>query len=175
MLLLEPFIEPAYGNPSISLPNGTNKTVHQIMHESRIRFETLLRVYYLRHSFATYAPVMLQFLSVFGFLTLKEAMAEPDPNSKDNPYRSSVILATIGLENQGRQAYLANAMFRLLVSKVPPDVADAIRQYCSQDSTGAIVEIQPAFTRSAYPVHVVSINADAEEQRLNNLLEELKI
>ncbi|RGP77123.1 hypothetical protein FLONG3_4638 [Fusarium longipes] len=154
MLLLESFVESVHAHPSIALPDGTKMTAQEISHEARIRFETLLRVFYLRHSFATYAPVMLQFLSFFGFLTLKEVMAEPDPSSKANPYKSSVILAILGLENQARQAYLANAMFRLLIDQVPPDVADAMSQYYSQDSMDAILEIQPAFTRSAYPVNV---------------------
>ena len=54
-------------------------------------------------------------------------------------------------------------------------MADVTSQYCSLNVPGAVVEIQPAYVRSAYPIHMVSINADAEEQRLDRLIEELKI
>ena len=169
MLLLESFVPSEKDNPSITLLDGMTKPIRAIVHEATIRFETLVRVYYLRHSFSTYAPVMVQFLSVLGFLSAQKAATNP------SDHQSSMILATLGLENQARQAYLANAIFKLLFSKIPPGMADVTSQYCSLNATGAVVEIQPAYVRSAYPIHMVSINADAEEQRLDRLIEELKI
>lgn len=174
MLLLEPFVASGQDSTSITLPNGKSKPVRVILDESRVGFETLIRVYYLRHSFETYAPVMVQFLSVLGFLSVQRAMTEPISPGALKPYQSSVILATLGLSNQAQQAFLANAMFRLLFSKVPPSMTDVTNQYCSLN-TSAIVEMQPAHAKSAYPVHMVSINADAEEQRMNRLLEKLKM
>ncbi|RFN49081.1 zn(2)-c6 fungal-type DNA-binding domain protein [Fusarium flagelliforme] len=169
MLLLEPFVASEKDNPSITLLDGMTKPIRAIVHEATIRFETLIRAYYLRHSFSTYAPVMVQFLSVLGFLSAQKAAINPAD------HQSSMILATLGLENQAQQAYLANAMFKLLFSKIPPGMADVTSQYCSLNVAGAVVEIQPAYVRSAYPIHMVSINADAEEQRLDRLIEELKI
>nr|CEG05068.1 unnamed protein product [Fusarium clavum] len=169
MLLLEPFVACEKDNPSITLLDGMVKPIRAIIHEATIRFETLVRVSYLRHSFSTYAPVMVQFLSVLGFLSAQKAAIKP------SEHQSSMILATFGLEKQAQQAYLANAMFKLLFSKIPPGMADVTSQYCSLNVAGAVVEIQPAYVRSAYPIHMVSINADAEEQRLDRLLEELKI
>ena len=169
MLLLEPFVAREKDNPSITLLDGMAKPTHAIVHEATIRFETLIRAYYLRHSFSTYEPVMLQFLSVLGFLSVQKAATNPDD------HQSSMILATVGLENQAQQAYLANAVFKLLFNKIPASMADVTSQYCSLNVTGPVVEIQPAYVRSAYPVHMVSINADAEEQRLDRLIEELKI
>ena len=54
-------------------------------------------------------------------------------------------------------------------------MADVTSQYCSLNVPGAVVEIQPAYVRSAYPIHMLSINADAEEQRLDRVIKELKI
>ncbi|KAJ4117481.1 hypothetical protein NW768_010844 [Fusarium equiseti] len=172
MLLLEPFIASEKDNPSITLLDGMTKPVRAIVHEATIRFETLVRVYYLRHSFSTYAPVMIQFLSILGFLSARKAAASAGTTSD---FQSSLILATMGLENQAQQAYIANAMFRVLFSKIPPGMADVTSQYCSLNSTRGVTEIQPAYVKSAYPIHMVSINADADEQRLNRLIEELKI
>ena len=90
MLLLEPFVACEKDNTSIALLEGMAKSIRALVHEATIRFETLVRAYYLHHSFNTYAPVMVQFLSVLGFLSAQKAVTNP------SEHQSSMTLATLG-------------------------------------------------------------------------------
>jgi hypothetical protein len=55
---------------ALSTPHGPITTISNITGKSEALFETVLRLYYLRHSFMTYYPIMMQFLSVLGFATV---------------------------------------------------------------------------------------------------------
>ncbi|KAJ4024901.1 hypothetical protein NW752_002355 [Fusarium irregulare] len=90
MLLLESFVACEKDNTSIALLEGMTKSIRALVHEATIRFETLVRAYYLHHSFNTYAPVMVQFLSVLGFLSAQKAVTNP------SKHQSSMTLATLG-------------------------------------------------------------------------------
>lgn len=45
-------------------------------------------------------------------------------------------------------------------------MADITSQYCSLNTIIGVQEIQPAYVRSAYPTHMVSIDEDAEELKI---------
>ncbi|SCO87699.1 uncharacterized protein FRV6_11826 [Fusarium oxysporum] len=174
MLLFQPFVAKNLGDTCIPMLSGPERSIKQILQEAKGRFETILRVYYLRHSFVSYAPVMLQYLSVFGFVSTEDVKEAKSPSAAEDA-RSSLILATHGLESQARGAHLTNTVFRLIYKNLPNDVANTACKYFSLKTTEPGGQIQPSLIRSSYPVHMVRIDSDAEEIRLNNHLRQLQV
>lgn len=144
------------------------------MRDSKARFETILRLYYLRHSFITHAPIMVQFLLVLGFSLAGEVPEAPPPPERLEESKSSLMLATQGLYHQAQGAHLSNTVFRLLYNALPTDAANIADRYFSLKKTDTSSQVLSQYIRAAYPVNVVSMNDDAEEQRLSRLLQKLQ-
>lgn len=117
---------------------------------------------------------MLQFLSVLGFAVLGEAKIAQPPSERLVDFRSSLILAIQGLYYQGRAANLSNTVFHLLYDELPVDTINIANTYLSSKKPDTDSQVLSKYVRAAYPINVASIDADAEEKRLNHLLQKLQ-
>ncbi|KAF2655837.1 hypothetical protein K491DRAFT_778387 [Lophiostoma macrostomum CBS 122681] len=167
MLLFEPFLASKMNTVPLATLTGSKTTVKDIIKETQTRFETIIRLYYLRHSFTTYAPVMLQFLSVLGFANVRDART---PSDRLEDQISSLLLAIHGLHHQGSAAHLSNTVFRLLYKESPIDAVNIANRYLGFEEPDMDSDLMTRYTKAAFPVNVVGIDADVEDQRLNKLL-----
>lgn len=176
MLLFEPFLDPHESQTLIPTPLGTTTTVTEVKKQSEANFEIIIRLYYLRHGFATYSPVMLQFLSVLGFSFMKKIQtAPPSSTSVGEDSKSSLLLAALGLNHQGRSAYLSHSIFRLMYEGLPLDAMNLVNTYLDLEKADLSSQMFVEYVRAAYPVNMASIDDDAEERSVENLLQNLKV
>ncbi|KAK1955724.1 hypothetical protein LY78DRAFT_423597 [Colletotrichum sublineola] len=175
-LLFGPSVSSDLRDASVAIePTHTQTTVQKIMQTSKAGFETVARLYYVRHSFSTYAPVMLQFLSVLGFEYAGAMESVQPPFRSAEESRSSLLLALHGLSEQAQSSFLSNTVFHLLFDTLPTETASSANAHLTLRAAEVDSQTKADYVRAAFPVNMVSINADAEERRLNNLLQRLHV
>ena len=102
MCIFKPHIVSGNFGPGVLLQPTVlefDKTPQQIVAEARAQFETLVRLYYLRHSFPYFDPLMVHFLSVFSFSSIDDlSQTNTDPERAEATY-SSIVLSAKGIRD----------------------------------------------------------------------------
>ncbi|KAK4661170.1 LOW QUALITY PROTEIN: uncharacterized protein QC763_704630 [Podospora pseudopauciseta] len=106
----------------------------------RTQYETLLRLYYLRHGFEALDVFIMVSLMTLAFITTKEledtrlSLAQP-PSEEQKAHidslRATLVLCTRGLYDQGKSYYLSQTIFRLVRSGMHVDEKELLREYAS--------------------------------------------
>ncbi|CAO2648428.1 Nn.00g076950.m01.CDS01 [Neocucurbitaria sp. VM-36] len=154
----------------------TQKSAH-------IRFETLMRLWYLRHSFRSYDAWVTLFLTYLGNLALNsldvdESTASGPSSSALELRRSTVVLSINGLNSQSHCYYLGALLSRSMIDRLGAD--DMARLGSHISSSGSQVEgpfdSQACFSLSIgmWPLPNVKIVDNPDSASLNNLLKELR-
>ena len=152
MDLLKPFI----GHPWIlraphrRFPDQSPRSAFQ---DAMVRFETTLRLYYLRHGYETLDIFLMQFLGVLASLMM-ELMAENEGKPVVESLRSTLLLAAKGIWHQGQSTYVAGAVTRLLARSMRAEDVGLLRRYIKlepaqlrgRESLGPIQSIWPYFS-----------------------------
>lgn len=109
-----------------------------IIHHAEIRLETLLRLYYLRHSFESYDPLLMHWLMFLGDVVLQRLDHHTSHSSSGNSptipldlesLRSTLILCAKGLWDQGRNYHIAVLVYRLLRDRMKASDLDILRTH----------------------------------------------
>jgi hypothetical protein len=91
-----------------------------IVDDAKIRLETLIRLYYLRHGFKWHDPNLVQYLTLLGgaalnnIRTLGKQPATSTSTADLTALRSTLLLCLKGLHDQGKNFYLSRVVLRLL-------------------------------------------------------------
>lgn len=110
---------------SASLPQlFDGKTALQIQNEAYIRFETIMRIRYFRHSFKAYDGWGLLFLIYLGNLAL-DSLSNTSPDSLANlatkdVIRSTAILCINGLVAQSQSVYAGTLLSCSMIERLKP-------------------------------------------------------
>ncbi|OTB20707.1 hypothetical protein K445DRAFT_372281 [Daldinia sp. EC12] len=114
-------------------------TWHNIITHAEVRLETLLRLYYLRHSFEAYDPLLMHWLMFLGDTTLRKidesgtimppAIAALAPPADVESLRSTLILCAKGLYDQGHNYHIAVLVYRLLRDRMKANDLDLMRTH----------------------------------------------
>ncbi|KAI0887566.1 uncharacterized protein GGS22DRAFT_186400 [Annulohypoxylon maeteangense] len=128
-------------------------TWQNVITHAEVRLETLLRLYYLRHSFESYDPLLMHWLMFLGdsiLLKLDSPQAIlqiPSYHPRPNPesLRSTLILCAKGLYDQSRNFHIAVLLYRLLRDRMKANDLDLLRTHIfaspsSSSSSGVIAE-----------------------------------
>lgn len=112
-------------------------TWQNIITHAEVRLETLVRLYYLRHSFEAYDPLLMHWLMFLGDAILQKldgtggtpttAMAMTPTNFES--LRSTLILCAKGLYDQKRNYHIAAIVFRLLRDRMKANDVDLLRTH----------------------------------------------
>ncbi|KAI9694868.1 MAG: hypothetical protein M1822_000484 [Bathelium mastoideum] len=143
-----------------------SESPQRILAHAKICLETLIQLYYLRHSFNHYNPMMVHFLSILNSISINKLKLSGDSSEEAAVIQSSVILATQGFRDQGRHCYLARTISRAVFNSV-----DLVRAHFP-DNDSALEESEAddplvlQHVRSTFPVGIVSIADDIEKKRL---------
>ncbi|KAF2656565.1 hypothetical protein K491DRAFT_767645 [Lophiostoma macrostomum CBS 122681] len=103
---------------SVLAPNEAQNPSAHILHDARIALETLLRLYYLRHTFDSLNSML------FPIITLTYGLAIGDLNHSSFDFiprdalHSTLILSAKYMESQGRCYYLANLVRLAMKSRM---------------------------------------------------------
>ncbi|KAI1637477.1 hypothetical protein F4809DRAFT_649889 [Biscogniauxia mediterranea] len=106
-----------------------------ILGQSKACFETLVRLYYLRHGFGSYDATLVQFLPLLGFSSLRDLTTD---NARLEELRSTVVLCAKGLWEQGQNSFAARALFRLYLASLGPAEARLVRDAVAVDPPPAL-------------------------------------
>ncbi|KAH8646343.1 hypothetical protein BX600DRAFT_490687 [Xylariales sp. PMI_506] len=117
--------------------NKKSSLANDVVSMSTRNWETLLRLYYLRHGFDSADMFLTQTLVVLGFLTTNTLPPAPEPSQPAptpaaaadlEANRSSLILAAKGLRDQGRIFYLSRVTLSLLEGGMRPEEKQLLGQ-----------------------------------------------
>lgn len=141
-----------------------------ILHEAETLLEIIQRLYYLRHSFEAYDPIMAFFLSLFGFLSIDRLKRSDNEPGKAKSALSAITLAIKGANDQGRHCHIARVMARLLCNEMDPSQARLL------NDVGAIAKSEAGdrllrHISSSLPVSIVGNIDDAHAKRVDRLIQ----
>src|SRR6266480_2752329 len=154
-----------------TLAQRTEKTPQEVVLDARIRLETLLRLYYLRHSFEALDAHLIHFFALLGFMSLNDIKTDVD-SPIINDQRSLLILCLKGLRDQGQCFYFGQSLFCLMRDGMRPEDDDLLKRYVD------VAEIEKnqlrgfQQVRSQYAINVVGIDDNPENQRVSDLVKE---
>ena len=149
------------------------KRAAETLSHAVIRLETVIRLYYLRHSFEFCDTYMTYPLWTLANTLMKAksgrqmAVFHEAPDSLEH-LRSTLVLCLRGLADQSRHAHMAGVIFRLLFERQTPEDADIIGRYIPLD----ILEDRSAMdhpVRSACPLHADGANENPDMSRPEDL------
>ncbi|KAI5867928.1 hypothetical protein GGS23DRAFT_591738 [Durotheca rogersii] len=112
----------------VKLTPNLEVTWHNIIRYAEVRLETLLRLYYLRHSFECYDPLLMQYLMLLGDTTLEKLHNATEPEDLE-ALRSTLVLCAKGLYDQGHNYHIAVLVFRLMRDRMKENDFDLLRTH----------------------------------------------
>jgi hypothetical protein len=131
--------------------------------------ETVLRLYYLRHSFEHTDTFLTYFLSILANMTI-ENMNSDSVSSDDvetlKILRATLILAVKGLYDQGQHVYVSSVICRLMRDRMTDKDMNALRRHTTWEDNQPLV---PQYVRSAFPVTIVKQDEDWQMETVENL------
>jgi hypothetical protein len=149
----------------------------QQLSHARICFETVMRLYYLRHGFEIPDGHMAHnslFLAYKGLsqrnlsLDANEVMDEKSVPAEEA--RSTLILAAKALADQGKNYYLPRALLEIVENEMLPNDRNAARQYVTlhvDDSES--LQARKDCISSRYPVGDWTVQVERNRRRLDIL------
>ncbi|KAH7186633.1 hypothetical protein DER44DRAFT_816856 [Fusarium oxysporum] len=131
--------------------------------------ETVLRLYYLRHSFEHGDTYLTYFLSILANTTIENMNRDsvsPDDVEALKILRATLILAVKGLYDQGQHVYVSSAMCRLIRDRMTNEDMNALRRHTTWKDDQPLV---PHYVRSTFPVTIVMLDEDWQMETVENL------
>lgn len=146
---------------------------------SRACFETILRLYYLRHGFEYSDTYITHHLAVLAFMTLDQLKLS-NPLSTDTASqapglddgRSTLILTVKGLNDQGRNYYTPFALYHVVRSQMNSADVDSLYKWMSvhhDDNTAS--QLRMNHVQAQYPINIANMTEHPEKQRLGDLIQ----
>ncbi|KAF4430454.1 Nitrogen assimilation transcription factor nirA [Fusarium acutatum] len=155
-----------------STPALVDESVQKVLSDAKIKMETLLRLYYLRHGFESYDIFVISPLAFIGFMLAKTLDSSETAGLESR--RSTVVLVAKGLQDQSQNCYLARLVFRILKSSVGRENQFLIKEVDNEkedDEAQRVIEEQ---VKSSWPIDLEWIDVDPEKKRLDNLIRRTK-
>ena len=144
-----------------------------IVQHCRVSLELLMRLYYLRHGFEYWDTLLLQFLMVQGFNSLRELYSSQtymDPTQR-NMILSTVFLCLKGLREQGNSIYLAEAVFTMMRGNIHPSDMEPLQLLFDIEKEEERKVLVAGQIRSNWPINIISLTDDPEQKRFDRLIE----
>ncbi len=156
----------------------------QIVTQANAELESILRIYYLRHSFEAYDPTLAILLAHLASLTLeplKELEQDPTsaPSETSESLLSTLILCFHGLYEQSKSSYVAGILLTIMKKRLSVDVRNAIGRHVAieepDSDTDSVDEINTEYSQQILSELVLpgaSLSDDPKRWRLKNLMDE---
>lgn len=154
----------------VSLVASAHEAAGETLAHASIQFETVMRLYYLRHSFEycdTYLTHSLNMLCNMVMESRASGCSSQHADASEH-LRSTLVLSLKGLADQGRHIYITAVIFKLLCDRQTPDDLNLLGTYVGLDN----LENRSTFeerVHSAYPLETSTAN-NPEPSRLENIV-----
>ncbi|KAK3301063.1 uncharacterized protein B0H64DRAFT_382525 [Chaetomium fimeti] len=146
------------GSPEMPLAH----TPRDIYNEAVNHFETVVRLYYLRHGFEATDSFLLHFLGFLNHITMN-AIETSAGSSFLEARRSTMLLLTKGIHDQSRVHFVAAAVLRLQVGLMRPEDVDLLKQFVDIESDQLIFGPLKQTVHTAWPVYSIGLETKAEQ------------
>ncbi|PON25487.1 hypothetical protein TGAM01_v205781 [Trichoderma gamsii] len=146
----------------------------ELLSSSKRSFETLIRLYYLRHGFKALDYFMVQYLSMLAFMAHGAIHASMHETTLQS-LQSTILLATMGLRDQSASFYTGRMVFKAVRKGMRSEEIELIDRFTAQ---GRRIESQPPpgwRAISSWGLDFGSISADRAASNLGKLFEEARI
>ncbi|KAK4460166.1 hypothetical protein QBC42DRAFT_272974 [Cladorrhinum samala] len=185
--------------PAASLPASPPSLppIQAIISQARAHYESVLRLYYLRHGFEGFDPFLTVGLLTIFFLTLEEikaARSKPSSTSTSHPsspsslassysarpetdidsLRSTLVLCAKGLHDQGKSYFLAQTLFKLVRDAMDGQDKELLKEYVTlQEDDPRDEEAREQLMRGLWPLAASSTQSDRGAESPSRASEEL--
>jgi hypothetical protein len=152
-----------------------SKSPQELILAATTSLETLLRIYYLRHSFEQLDTFLLQPLLEVATLRQKE-VASAKTSAESESMHATLVLCVQGFRDQGRHHFLGRTLLQLMRSSLPTNVVALVDKhlYADHDSHKATANVTASQIHSSWPVNIAGDSEDPEMQRLSAVLRRLE-
>jgi hypothetical protein len=142
----------------------------KLISQAYIRIETLVRLYYTRHSLEAYDSFMMYYLVFLGNHVI-DSLEQGCPPHYIDAYRSTLILCARSLYDQGLHIYLTQLVYSVLRNRMPKRERDLLLTYI-KDGPAEDQQLILQHTRSQFPLPIIKINEDPSTAYISQLVEE---
>lgn len=161
-----------------SLPlDGPITSAGELSGRAVMHLETVIRLYYLRHSFSHCDSFLIYFLSILARATL-ETMGTYTHKPVLDPQqirilRSTVLLCMKGMNEQGQNNYIAEVVYRLIKSTLSPQDLDALQANVNLVELTEDDLFVAKQCRSHWPMPGVKVYDNPRDQAVDKTLDRL--
>ncbi|KAL6697014.1 hypothetical protein J3F84DRAFT_371912 [Trichoderma pleuroticola] len=159
---------------SISTYNANDdELLQEAISAAMIRLETIVRIYYLRHSYESCNTYLTFFFSNVGFAALERLRASTVDHELFKHLMSTLILCIKGLYDLGKHVHVASAVYRLLRNRLLPQDLRFLQGYIHWNITEDDDPLIISHVQSEWPIPIVGREKDPEAAKLENLARRL--
>lgn len=123
---------------------------HKLSSALRARYESLVRCYYVRHSFTHVVPELSESLFFFSSLCLAALSSGACTEGRDS---TALLLCAKGIHDGAHSDYMIVLMFNLLESKIDPRDSAVVDYFRTIKADSRIEEPNAKYIRSEWPVY----------------------
>jgi hypothetical protein len=145
------------------------QTPRDIYIDAVTHFETLIRLYYLRHGFEGTDIFLLHFLGLLNHITMS-AIETSTGSSFLEARRSTLLLLTKGIHDQSHVHFFARAILRYQVSLMRLEDVELLKQFVEIEEDQVIYGPLEQTLHSDWPVYEVGFEARDEHLRQGRTL-----
>lgn len=162
--------------------NSTNIATERLLADSqgalahsKVCFETLIRLYYLRHGFDGADVFFTHHLALLAWRsqTCLKYLPTTSPSSHFEDIRSTLILAVKGLHAQGKNYYFSQTVFWAVHRGMSAADAELMYRYAEIRKEDVIIgQLRAKHVQTEYPCIVLDKSGHPEKQRLGDMIQE---
>ncbi|PVI08060.1 hypothetical protein DM02DRAFT_608166 [Periconia macrospinosa] len=143
-----------------------------VLSNANLMLETVMRLYYMRHSFQLYDPWITFALTIVGNNAIENLASHSGNNSRSRDgYLSTLILSAQGLLNQGSNYHLATLVAVQLQSAMQPSDLQLVQTYVTAagvDKSDQRLMVQ--HSHSHWVIPLIGISDDPKKYTLKELV-----
>ncbi|KAF5506420.1 Nitrogen assimilation transcription factor nit-4 [Colletotrichum siamense] len=157
--------------PLLAASKGRDATLQKVVADAKKYLQTLIRLYYLRHGYEAMDLFLVIPLMLTGYDCIN-AILEEKSEHQIEILRSTLILVAKGLQNQRRNHYLAEALFRVIRGRMRPQEVVLLRSSMTFDDDQEMEKHDMVqAVRSHWPVSIVKTQEEVDDHILTHLVE----
>jgi hypothetical protein len=174
--LFEPFVAIETSRQATNEVTVLDKTPQEIVRDAKCHFDTLFRLFYLRHSFVVFDPLLVLCSNSLGYIVIKDLHTDTFADEDTIRARRSTLLLTIkALRDQSRSCYLGEAASYLMKDSAGTEAEWLMREFAHVDGDEEErKELLIEHVHSQWPVRLIGVNDDPNNQEMDQLAQQVR-
>lgn len=147
---------------------------------SKLCFETLIRLYFLRHGYESADVYLTHPLAVMAFMSLQKLGAATSPmdeaatcTSELDDVRSTLFLTAKGLSDQAENFHIPYTVLQAIQHNMSPQDLNTLATFLNfKTEDRGTAYSRTKHVQTQYPVNIVNITDHPDQRRLGNIIQE---